>query len=210
MKQYRLNKEQKIKLEQMWKTGRYNCKQLESYFKISSVAIGGLLKRRGYKIPPVGRFEKGHAKTKNWYLVMKNKVGWSKCLTKVKNIKENYQIGKFYVKGIILYMTKDQKIFTAINNRIRLRTMLQKIKQLLGLEKLPEQYMSGIYYRPNITAIRFEIYKDVSIVFIKKPDTLEYNVFYKRRFYSDKASTLEELKEIAHKDIDTKFINKPF
>ena len=107
-------------------------------------------------------------------------------------------------------MTKDQKIFTAINNRIRLRTMLQKIKQLLGLEKLPEQYMSGIYYRPNITAIRFEIYKDVSIVFIKKPDTLEYNVFYKRRFYSDKASTLEELKEIAHKDIDTKFINKPF
>lgn len=85
MKQYRLNKEQKIKLEQMWKTGRYNCKQLESYFKISSVAIGGLLKRRGYKIPPVGRFEKGHAKTKNWYLVMKNKVGWSKGLTKENN-----------------------------------------------------------------------------------------------------------------------------
>ena len=59
MKQYRLSLQQKERLVRMWGTGKYNCKQLEPYFKISNSAIGGILKRRGYNIPPGGRFQKG-------------------------------------------------------------------------------------------------------------------------------------------------------
>jgi len=105
----------------------------------------------------------------------------------------------------------------------KINHMLQKIKQLLFRKKenLPNEYLSGISYRPDIQAIRLEIYKDVTIVYIQKPPTpgtedpltkpriFEYNLFYKRKFYSDKASTLDELIEIAHNDIDTEFINKP-
>ena len=80
MKQYRLSQKEKKHLIRIWETGKYNCKQLEPRFKISSVAIRGLLKRRGFKIPSVGRFGKGQPKTQNWYSVMKNKTPWNKGL----------------------------------------------------------------------------------------------------------------------------------
>lgn len=99
--------------------------------------------------------------------------------------------------------------------------MLHKIKQILlsKRENLPKDYMSSIDYRPNIKAVRLEIYKDITVVYIQKPSdhrvdpldrpVFEYNLFFKRRFYSDHDATLDEVIEKAHDDIDTEFINKP-
>lgn len=78
--------------------------------------------------------------------------------------------------------------------------MWKKLKQFF--EKLPEQYMSGFDYTTGLTPLRFEIYEDVAVVYIKKPGTLEFNMFYRREYYSGMANNLAELMTLAHDKID--------
>ena len=78
-----------------------------------------------------------------------------------------------------------------------------------------KEFLSHIKFKESIKALAMETYKDVTILYLSKPQTdktkdpesvqLVYHIFYKKEFYFREAETLEELENLAHNDIDNKF-----
>jgi 5-methylcytosine-specific restriction endonuclease McrA len=74
-----LSKEEKEDLVKRWKTGKFTTKELGIYFRITSLAILGLLKRRGFTVKRHS-FPKGHTP---WNKGIEGLIiPWNKGLTK--------------------------------------------------------------------------------------------------------------------------------
>jgi len=67
MKQRRLSKDEILQLVSLWELGKYTCVDLSRQFNISSVAIGGLLKRRGYKMKSQSELQRKYEINENFF-----------------------------------------------------------------------------------------------------------------------------------------------
>ena len=78
-----------------------------------------------------------------------------------------------------------------------------------------EYPLTHIKFRDTIKALAVETYKEVTIMYLAKPDPENaenmqpvYHIFYNKKFYystAEQAGTLEEVEQLAHDHIDTNF-----
>lgn len=85
--------------------------------------------------------------------------------------------------------------------------MLQRIKKWLGIKH--KDYVSHLAFRENIVALGMEIYKGITVIYLKnvRGETV-YHFFYKKEFFSEAIpiglpNKLEDIEPLAHKKIDS-------